>query len=204
MGQGTRIVPASLNTQIAGVILAGGKSTRMGTHKALMSYRGARLIDHISDTMKDTNLSVYVSGNIAPFICIPDLIEDIGPLGGIISSVDFLRTQCIKTAIFVPVDMPYMNSQLLTQLLHYWNGQDAIHFSNHPLPRLLNFSPEVICVVNNIKMNPVRDRSIRGLISQLNSYVCSPSDDAEKKALTNVNTPQDWKQIQDIKSNDEY
>ena len=99
-------MPASLNNQIAGVILAGGKSTRMRTNKALIHYRGARLIDYIADTIKRANLHVYVSGDIAPFSCIPDLIIDIGPLGGIISSVDFLRAQGIQAAIFVPVDMP--------------------------------------------------------------------------------------------------
>lgn len=186
-----------MNTQIAGVILAGGKSTRMGTNKALMGYRGARLIDYIADTMKGANLPVYVSGDIAPFICIPDLIADIGPLSGIISSVDFLRTQGIQAAIFVPVDMPYMNTQLLSHLIHCWNRRDAIHYSNHPLPLLLNFSRRVISVLSDLKVNHTCDRSIKGLLNQLYSQVFSPSDDAEKTMLTNVNTPEDWKQVQD-------
>lgn len=196
----------SLRSNIVGVILAGGKSTRMGANKALMSYRGARLIDYIADTMKDVNLPVYVSGDIAPFICIPDVIADIGPLGGVISSVDFLRAQGIQTAIFVPVDMPYMSTPLLSRLINCWNRQDAIHYPHHPLPLLLNFSPEVIRVLTDLKINHTCDRSIRGLINQLYSHVCSHSDSAEKKMLANVNTPEDWKQIQvqDIKSNDEY
>ena len=62
----------------------------------------------------------------------------------------------------------------------------------------------MIGILNDLKVNHTCDRSIRGLINQLYSHVCTHSDDAEKIMLTNVNTPEDWKKIQDIKSNDEY
>jgi molybdopterin-guanine dinucleotide biosynthesis protein A len=201
VGQGARFVPASLNTQIAGVILAGGKSSRMGTNKALLPYRGARLIDYIAYTMKDVNLPVYVSGDSTSFNTIPDLIANIGPLGGVISSVEFLHKQGIQAAIFVPVDMPYMSTQLLTRLMTSWNKQDAIHYHHYPLPLLLNFSPAVLRVLRDLKINHTLDRSIKGFIKQLDSYSASPTDDAEKIMLTNVNTAEDWKLIQDIKSN---
>ena len=192
-----------MNTPIAGVILAGGKSSRMGGNKALMSYHGERLIDYIANTLKDAQVPVFVSGIITPYICIPDLISDIGPLGGIISSVDYLLTRSIRLAIFVPVDMPCIKAPLLSRLINSWNMQDAIHYHNHPLPLLLHFSPRVIRILGDLKENHIRDRSIKGFVKQLHSYACSV-DDAEKIELTNVNTPEEWQKIQEVTANDKY
>ncbi len=186
---------------IAGVILAGGKSSRMGCNKALLKFRGARLIDTIATCIQNIGAPVYVSGEIAPYQGIPDVISDRGPLGGIISTVDFLSKQGIQAAIFVPVDMPLMTTQLLLGIMNCQQFADAVYCLHHPLPLLLNFTPQVTDILNTLKTNHQHDASIRELLTRLTTHIYHPD---EKKALTNVNTPNDWQQIQEAFSNDEY
>lgn len=188
---------------IAGVILAGGKSSRMGNNKALLPYGGARLIDYIADTMKAISLPIYVSGHIHPFFCIPDTIANLGPLGGIISSVDFLLTQKIHAAIFVPVDMPLINIIVLSSLINTRHNEDAIFYQDNPLPLFLYFSPRVLTVLTDFKTYHHYERSISGFIGKLNFHQCVPNS-AEKIALTNTNTPEEWQKIKDMNCNDEY
>ena len=53
---------------VAAVILVGGKSSRMGQDKALLPYKGKRLVDVVADTIRAAGISrVYVSGKIAEY-----------------------------------------------------------------------------------------------------------------------------------------
>lgn len=185
---------------IASVILAGGKSSRMGANKAILPYKGARLIDYIADTMKAINLPVYVSGHIQSFSCIPDTIANLGPLGGIISSVDFLLSQKIHAAIFVPVDMPFINNIVLSSLINVRKNEDAIFYQDNPLPLFLYFSTRVLTILAEFKAHNYQERSIGGFINKLNFHQCVP-DSAETIALTNTNTPEQWQKIQESNPN---
>ena len=190
---------AFVRQTIAAVILAGGKSTRMGSNKALLSYHGERLIDFMANAIKKMGMPLYVSGKIAPYCCIPDNIANLGPLGGIISVMDFLLEKDIRAALFVPVDMPHMTSQFLIDMITYKNLAEAIHCHQHPLPLLLRFTPKVINALNANKKNHPQDASIRSLINQLNTSIYYPKEN-EKKALTNVNNPNDWAKIKGYKA----
>ena len=44
-------------------ILAGGKSTRMGTDKATTMFHGKQMIEHVLDVIKNISLNIFILSN---------------------------------------------------------------------------------------------------------------------------------------------
>lgn len=70
---------------ILGLVLAGGKSSRFGSDKALAEFDGHTLLARAVDTLSGyCEFVVVVGRQTAPAPCIPDWPHpDLGPLGGI-------------------------------------------------------------------------------------------------------------------------
>jgi FdhD protein len=101
---------------ITGVILAGGRSLRMGSNKALLPYRGGLFIEAIyrllhamfSEVILVTNYPAQY--DFLPCRKVPDLYEHMGVLAGIHSGL----YHCSNQAIFaVACDMPYLMESLI-------------------------------------------------------------------------------------------
>ena len=104
---------------VSGVILAGGESRRMGCPKALLPYRGGRLIEAIYRQLSELFAEVIVVTNspelyaFLPCRKVPDLYPGRGVLAGIQSGLHHSRFP----RIFVTAcDMPYLNSGLIRRL----------------------------------------------------------------------------------------
>ena len=63
---------SSTQQPITGVILAGGKSSRMGQNKALMSLGGKRLVDRVVEVMRSVFDDLLMVTNT------PDVYADLG------------------------------------------------------------------------------------------------------------------------------
>lgn len=106
-----------------GVILAGGKSRRMGgADKAEFIYKGERLIDQVYQRIKPQVDHVVLSGwkdyGTGLAIIPDDLRGPRGPVGGIISVSKTLAITHPKAAYFytVPVDAPIFPHDLIARL----------------------------------------------------------------------------------------
>jgi len=102
--------------QVAGVILAGGKSSRFGSNKALALHQGAALIEGITRRLAglfpETLLITNTPENYA-FLGWPmagDQYHDCGPLAGIHAA---LRTISQPRAFICGCDMPLLNHDLI-------------------------------------------------------------------------------------------
>lgn len=101
-----------------GFVLAGGRSTRMGRDKALLSYRGRPLIEHAVDLLHAAGVRPHVVGSrpdlarYAPVV--PDLHARCGPLGGIEAA---LAASSREFNVFIPVDLPLLPTAFLSYLL---------------------------------------------------------------------------------------
>jgi FdhD protein len=101
---------------ITGVILAGGRSSRMGSNKALLPYRGGRFIEAIHRQLREIFPEVILVTNnpaqyqFLPCSKVPDLFPGMGALAGIHAGLVYSRTERIFT---VACDMPYLNSGLI-------------------------------------------------------------------------------------------
>ncbi|MEP6937964.1 MAG: NTP transferase domain-containing protein, partial [Chthoniobacterales bacterium] len=81
-------------TDFSAVVLAGGKSLRMGCDKALLPFGGHRLLEHQLATLRATGATeIFVSAREAehyswagmPIVC--DEISDAGPLAGLCATL---------------------------------------------------------------------------------------------------------------------
>lgn len=104
---------------LAGFVLAGGRSTRMGQDKALLPLGGVPLVQRAVWKLNKLTSQVFVLGSrpelslFAPLV--PDLRESCGPLGGMEAALS--RTRC-DWSLLLPVDMPF----LPTALLRCWSS----------------------------------------------------------------------------------
>jgi len=111
----------------AGFVLAGGRSSRMGTDKAMVQFRGEPLVVHALRILKRAGLSASIAGarsvleNFAPVV--QDRESDRGPLGGICSAM--ASSDC-RYAVFTPVDLPLLPPSLLSHLLDAARGAGSV------------------------------------------------------------------------------
>lgn len=100
----------------------------MGSDKALVEYEGITLIQHALELTEELELDAYLSINanqlswVEEFPHIIDGFDNIGPMGGIYSTMKSLRSDLI---VF-PVDMPNLNGKMLLELLNRANLTSAI------------------------------------------------------------------------------
>lgn len=105
---------------VAGFVLAGGQSTRMGRDKALVELAGRPLIAYVVEALKSVGLSAQIAGArndlsaFAPVIW--DETPDAGPLSGICSA---LAATSAEWALFLSVDMPLLPASLIRYLASY-------------------------------------------------------------------------------------
>jgi molybdopterin-guanine dinucleotide biosynthesis protein A len=116
--------------RVTGVILAGGKSRRMGgAPKALLDFGGRPLIRHIVETLGSILpdcLIVTNSPELYAFLERPmvgDVFPEGGSLGGIYSG---LRAAAGDAALCVACDMPFLAPPLLTHLVSRAGEADVV------------------------------------------------------------------------------
>jgi FdhD protein len=104
---------------VSGVILAGGKSSRMGSNKALLPYKGGRFIEAIHRQLSEIFEEVLLVTNnpeqyeFLPCRKVADLFPGAGALAGIHSGLYHSGNPAIFA---VACDMPYLNNELVRHL----------------------------------------------------------------------------------------
>lgn len=109
---------------VTGIILAGGKSSRMGADKGRLALKSKPLIafaiEALSKVAEETiiiaNNSAYDAFGLPVY---PDLYPETGPLGGICTGLTHSKTE---TNLVVSCDTPLVNSGLLRHLLDKTEG----------------------------------------------------------------------------------
>ena len=114
--------------EISGFILAGGKSSRMGTNKALLTFRNEPLLKHMANLIEPFCSSIAISGAHTDYHefginMVPDQYADCGPIAGIYSSLQYSQTDW---NLLVSVDAPFVNEELFRYLLANIGNCDCI------------------------------------------------------------------------------
>lgn len=195
----------SVNTinNIAGVILAGGQSNRMGHDKALLIYQGRRLIDHMALLLQETGITdIYVSGHVEGYHCITDRIPHKGPLSGIYSISNHPTMNRYTTFLIVPIDMPLLTPQLLLFLLEEMGYHDAVYYTQYPFPVILQNSEKIRGMLSKIFNNDTMENySMKHFLHTLRyKEVVIPHN--ETAFFINANTPTEWDSIKKQTSKD--
>jgi molybdopterin-guanine dinucleotide biosynthesis protein A len=155
---------------IRGLILAGGKSSRFGSDKAMATYGGTRLIDRAASILDSFGLRPVVSLRFgADYPDLPcstvvyDQWSDRGPLGGIYSAMSMFRD---LSFLVLTCDMPALTHAVIADLLNIREPrpQLAVYFAAgriQPFPGI--YGPGLFEIMRE---NMKRDRfSLNGLIT---------------------------------------
>lgn len=100
------------------VIQAGGKSSRMGTDKVFLPFRGQALIERVTGRLAPLTDDLLIISNQADklkqlqYPAYPDLIAGCGPLGGLYTGLVYARYPAV---VMVACDMPFANPALLAK-----------------------------------------------------------------------------------------
>lgn len=109
------------------LILAGGKSSRMGTDKGLVKLAGITFTQHILDKFSRYADHVYISSANTEYACyghelIPDSVPSCGPLSGIISGLEHAKSEWV---LIVSCDLPLVDLRFYNVLI---NTADKINY----------------------------------------------------------------------------
>jgi molybdopterin-guanine dinucleotide biosynthesis protein A len=106
------------STGNAAFILAGGKSTRMGTDKAFVMLDGRTLLARALELARSVTADVRIVGDAGKFGAFGPVVEDVfrgcGPLGGIHAA---LRASSAELNLMLAVDVPFVSRELLQYLI---------------------------------------------------------------------------------------
>lgn len=112
---------------VSAFVLAGGKSTRMGTDKAFVTLEGSTLLARALDIARSVTPSVSIVGDPAKFARYAPVVEDIfpncGPLAGIHAA---LRSSSTDLNLILAVDVPFVSAALLEYLLERARRNPAV------------------------------------------------------------------------------
>jgi molybdopterin-guanine dinucleotide biosynthesis protein A len=114
---------------LAAIILAGGRSSRMGTDKGLILFQGKALVTHVIDVLRSLGINniIIITQHGAyeqfGYPCYPDLVQDKGPLGGIYAGM--IHSKAGKNLVLA-CDMPFLTKELITALIDRIGEEDAL------------------------------------------------------------------------------
>lgn len=107
-----------LEAGVSAFVLAGGRSSRMGTDKAFLEFEGRTLLARALDIARSVTSDVYIVGDAAKFAVFAPTVEDVfhgcGPLAGIHAA---LRSSKTDLNLMLGVDMPFLSFALLQHLI---------------------------------------------------------------------------------------
>jgi len=117
--------PSSPEARIAGVILAGGQSLRMGGgDKCLLPLEGTPILSHVVARFQPQVEALVLSANGDPArfaeFSLPVVSDSIdgfaGPLAGVLAGMDWAAAQGFTHLVSVAADSPYFPPRLVTGL----------------------------------------------------------------------------------------
>jgi molybdopterin-guanine dinucleotide biosynthesis protein A len=186
---------------MTGVILAGGKSSRMGSNKALLQIEGKTFIEHIAETLRLVVSRVIIIADRQEefaFLALPmypDIYKECGPLAGLHSS--FIHTDT-PAVLAVTCDMPLLEASLLSSLLDVPPSYDAALFSSNefiqPFPGFYRRS----CLPRLEDNLQGKKYSVIGLIRALNviTFPVPPLSCSQKlNPFTQINEQSDYHRL---------
>ena len=115
---------------MTGIILAGGKNSRMGTNKAFLKIDGIRLIDNILAVYQKIFSEIIIVTNdplsyteFSDTVVVTDIYKEKGALGGIYTGL-FYATY--DYSFVAACDMPFLNEDFIIYLTGQVGKHDVI------------------------------------------------------------------------------
>jgi molybdenum cofactor guanylyltransferase len=183
---------------MTGIILAGGKNTRMGTNKAFLTVEGERLIDRTVRIFKELFREVILVTNEPlnyldlDLTIATDIYKGKGALGGIYTGLFFAQSE---QAFVAACDMPFLNKGFIEHLIKKAAAYDVVVPSTPEGFQPLHAVYSKRCLVPIKQAMERGNLKITGFYKGLKVYTLLPEDIAsfppQEKLFFNINSPQD-------------
>ncbi|SEH37868.1 NTP transferase domain-containing protein [Chryseobacterium culicis] len=188
--------------QLNGLVLAGGKSVRMGNPKDKINWHGKEQKYYAADLLAPFCDEVYISCRQdqlenfnSEYNALTDTFLQMGPFGGILSA---LRSQRDKAWLVVACDLPLLDKNSLEFLIQSRDPEKAATTYESPFDGL----PEPLITIWEPKSYPLLLNFLgtgntcpRKVLLNSDTLILKP---ANPDALMNVNTPEDMKKAQEL------
>lgn len=188
-----------VKSKLSGFVLAGGKSSRMGTDKALLVFQNEPLLGHMKKLIEPFCNQVFISGHNSEYAgfdapLIPDVFPECGPISGLYSCLKFSSSEW---NLIVSVDSPFVNEELFSLLDSHATGCDCVipkHKSGVE-PLLGIYNKKCLPVIE--EMIHAGDFKLMNLLARLNtSYIdCNSLIHKYPRLFFNLNCLEDFQSI---------
>ena len=187
-------------TNVTGILLAGGKSRRMGEDKRFLLVGGQTLFERSLSILRSLfpNVLVVIAQDSPPLQAevpvLRDLVPDCGSLGGLYTGLEHASTQHV---FVVACDMPFLDPQAVQYVVELRADADIVmaQRENGLQPMHALYSKRCLPVIEG--MVKARHLKIQEIVSDpsLNVRLISKVElsriDPEGRSFLNVNTPAD-------------
>ncbi len=187
------------NPEVTAIILAGGKSQRMGSNKALLKYGDTTFIERqiarLSKIFQEIILSANDTSIYAHLLLpvVPDVIPGKGPLSGICAGIMHATNHY---TFAVACDMPFISEEVILYLKQFITDYDVVvprtergleplhaFYSKNCIPPMQQCLKEgrlrVIDFFSEVKVKIVNEEELRVLAPAI-------------QPLINLNTPEEY------------
>ena len=182
-----------------GLILAGGRSTRMQRDKALLHYSGRTQVEEtfhlVSDFTRETFLSCrsdqWPDGTFADLPQIHDTVTHAGPMAGILSA---FAQQPDTAWLVVACDLPFLDTQTVQELIR--QRDDTVPATAYR--SVHGGLPEPLCAIYEPAARDIlQDFLNQGIQCPRKVLIHSPAkliNLRNVQALDNINHPEEYEQ----------
>jgi len=189
------------------VILAGGKSSRMGSNKAFLKLKGSTFVERQIELLREIFDEIFVSANTPSeyeHLNLPvfqDIYPEKGPLGGIYTSL--VNSSSFYT-FMLACDMPFVDAGLINHLKGFTKEYDVVvPKSERGLEPLHAFYSKncIGPIKRELDANNLRIISffphVNVKIVELDNLAAS---DSFKDSIKNLNTREEYEIVKNVKS----
>lgn len=153
-----RLIRPNMNNDVTAFVLAGGKSTRMGTDKAFLRWEDEALLNRALKLARAVAGEVRIVGDAKKFggfgcTVVEDVYRDRGPLGGIHAA---LGSSGSELNLILAVDLPLMRLEFLSYLIDQARRANATVTVPNAAGGL-----QPLCAVYRKEFAPVAEESLK-------------------------------------------
>ena len=143
--------------KITGILLAGGKSSRMGREKGKIVIRGQylyqyplKVLESLCDEILISTCKDFEIEEKYQQVC--DEIPNTGPIGGLYTC---LKKSANELNIILSYDLPFVSNELMQMLMENMGEEDVI------LPSTVSGKPEPLCGIYRKRVSEVLSVQIK-------------------------------------------
>lgn len=191
---------------LAGIVLAGGKSSRLGHDKTRIVFSGVSLLSRAVDLLKRHCDGVHVVGrlpedhglNVPSFL---DTVPGCGPAGGVATALRRLGRSCLVLSC----DLPLMDDQTLRSLKAGWREKPDTALMTTFQQADTGYIEALVSVYEPGAL-PLLERAFEQRLYQLNRILSGPMrhhipySRSEATPFFNVNHPADLSMLRHLEN----